>query len=380
MGLGPVLFGSRGFAAPEVERCYARAKELCDHLGDAPEVFAALWGQWGVLILQGNVQKSLEIGDQLLELARSSQDPALLLQARHALWPTHFYRGELSAAMEDFGQGLALYDVDRHRSLAFTFGGHDARACGLAFETAALWMLGYPRQAVECGRQALDFARALAHPHSQANAHAWVSLGFRFLGDFELARAEAQAGLAVSSEYGFPQWGALCVIVLGSTMAASGDVAAGLGEMRRGLEAWQATGAGIMIPVFLAFIAEAEVARGDVAAALRIIDDGFRRIDVYGERLYEAELHRLRGEAFLTDATSDPTRAESCFLRAIDVAREQLARSLELRATASLARLWHRRGRAQDARRLLAEAARWFTDGLETRDLRDAHHLLQQLA
>jgi predicted ATPase len=380
VGLGPVLFGTRGFAAPEVERCYARAKELCDQLGDTPEAFAALWGQWGILILQGDVRTALEIGEQLLALARSSSDSAPMLQARHALWPTHFYRGELVAAMEDFTEGLALYDVDRHRSLAFTFGGHDARVCGLAFQSPVLWLLGYPQQALECGRRALDVARSLAHPHSVANAHSWVSLAFRILGDFELARAEAEAGQAVSAEYGFPQWSAVATIIRGSTLAAVGHVEGGLTEMRSGLAAWQATGAGAMIPTFLAFIAEAEVARGDIAAALRIIDDALKRIDVYGERIFEAELHRLRGEAFLAGRTPDPVRAETCFLRAIDIAREQLARSFELRAVTSLARLWQRGGRAHDARRVLAATAGWFTEGHETRDYRGAHQLLEELA
>ena len=161
---------------------------------------------------------------------------------------------------------------------------------------------------------------------------------------------------------------------------ASGSVDGGLTEMRRGLAGWQATGAGIMIPVFLAFIAEAEVARGDVAPALGLIDDASRRIETYGERFYEAELHRLRGEALLANAAPDSTRAESYFLRAIEVARQQQARSFELRTTASLARLWRQRGRGQDAHRLLTEAAQWFSDGLETSDVRDARHLLQELS
>lgn len=303
-----------------------------------------------------------------------------MLQARHALWPTHLYRGELSAAIEDISEGLSLYDVDRHHSLAFTFGGHDARACGLSFKTMALWTLGYPRQALECGRQALDFVKNLGHPHSQANTHAWVSLAFRSLGDIALAREVAEAGLAVSTEYGFPQWGALCTVIRGSTLAASGSIDAGLGEMHRGLSGWQATGAGIMMPAFLGFIAEVEIARGDVAAALGLIDDAFRRAEIYGERFYEPELYRIYGEALLAGAAPDWTRVESCFLRAIDVARRQEARSLELRATASLARLWRQRGRLADARRLLDEAARWFSEDLETNDLRDARHLLQELS
>ena len=135
-----------------------------------------------------------------------------------------------------------------------------------------------------------------------------------------------------------------------------------------------------MIPAFLAFIAEAEIARGDVTAALASIDDALRRIERYGERFYEAELHRVHGEALIVKRESDSTRAESCFARAIDVARRQQARSLELRAAASLARLWRQRGRREDARRVLDEAARWFTENVETADVRAARDLLHELS
>jgi len=379
MGLGPVLYGSRGFAAPEVERCYARARELCDRLGDASEVFAALWGQWGILYVQGKVDHALDVGEQLLDRARTSRDNALLLEARHALWPTHMYRGELAAAIEDLDEGLALYDSDRHHSLAFSFGGHDARVCGLAFKTTALWALGHPRQALDCGRQALDVARELGHPHTQANAQGLVSLGFRLLGDLESARAEAEAGVAVSAEYGFPMWVALAALVRGSTVAAAGELDRGLEEMRRSLAAWQATGSGFALPMFLALIAEAELARGDVGAALQTLDAALHRVALHGERLYEAELHRLRGEVLLAGAARDTTEAEACFLRSLDISRVQRAKALELRAAASLARLWQRGDRAADARRVLADAAAWFTEGVETSDLRAAQQLLQQL-
>src|SRR5262249_58025466 len=120
---------------------------------------------------------------------RPSLDTTLHLQAHHALWPTHMYRGELQAAAQDVTEGLALYDLDRHRSLAFTFGGHDVRVCGLAFNTFTLGLLGRFREALACGRRSLEAGRALAHPHSQANGHAWVSLAYVVLGDIEQARA-----------------------------------------------------------------------------------------------------------------------------------------------------------------------------------------------
>jgi len=147
--------------------------------------------------------------------------------------------------------------------------------------------------------------------------------------------------------------------------------------MHRGIAEWQATRSGFSIPLFLAFIAEAELARGDVTTALRMIDDALGRIAADGERLYEAELHRLRGETLLARGEADTTGAEASFLRAIDVARDQRARSFELRAAVSLVRLWQRGGRAGDGRRLLADVVAMFTEGFETRDLCEANRLLE---
>src|SRR5262249_50759507 len=135
--LGPVLFGSRGFAAPETERTYARAQALCAELGDTPETFPALWGQWGFFVLQGNLDKSLEFGQLMLERAQRSGETAQRLQAHHALWPTYYYLGQGVTAVEHTEAGFALYDPVQHPSLAFTYGGHDARVCGLAFDASA---------------------------------------------------------------------------------------------------------------------------------------------------------------------------------------------------------------------------------------------------
>ena len=377
--LGPVLFGSRGFAAPETERVYARALALCAELGDTPETFPALWGQWGFLVIQGNVQKSLEIGEQLLARAHRSGDPVHLLQAHHALWPTHFFRGEVVASLESMEAGLALYDPIRHPSLASMFGGHDARICGLSFASMSRFVRGYPRQAAESARQVIELAEQLGHPHSLANGYSWVALALGLLGHFELALTTAEASQRVAAEYGFPQWGALGMMAHGSTLAALGQVEEGLIEMRRGLADWGATHARGLLPTFLALIAEAELRRGDVDAALRAVDEALAGGVARGERLSEAELYRLKGEALLARPALDAREAEACFQRALTIARAQEAKGWELRAALSLARLWRSRGRGQDARRLVAETTAWFTEGHDTTDLRAASELVGQL-
>ncbi len=379
MALGPVLFGSRGFAAPETEQVYRRAEEICALLGDTPEVFPALWGRWGFFSAQGDVIRAFEIGEQLLAHARRAGDPALLLEARHARWPTRFCSGEFVAVLEDFAEASALYDPDRHPALAFAYGGHDAGVCGLAFESLTRWVLGSPQLALERGRQALELARRLNHPHSTVIADVFVALLNRLHGDLDGARARAEAARALAAEYGSPQWGGLATVVLGSTRAALGEIAAGLGEMRQGLAEWRATRAELFLPMTLGLIAEAELAHGEVEAARSLIHDALARVEVYGERFYEAELHRLRGELRLANKAPDPRGAEQSFERAIQVARQQQARSWELRAASSLARLWQSQGRRERAGRLLAEATAGFTEELETPDLRDAHALLAEL-
>jgi predicted ATPase len=339
MALGPVLFGSRGFAAAETARVYARAQELCAELGDTPEVFPALWGQWGFFQLQGDMTRALEIGEQLLAMARRSGDPALLLEAQHALWPTRLNRGEVAAALESIEEGLAVYDPRLHRSLAFAYGGHDAGVCGFAFQGLTLWVLGHPQRALERAHRALELAEELAHPHTTANAQAWVSLMLRYCGDLEAARAQAEASQALSAEYGFPQWGAMATIVHGSTLAALGRVDEGLAEMRRGLAGFRATGAEAFLPIFLALIAEAELAAGHIDAGLLTVDEALARVRTHGERIFEAELNRLHGELLLASSVADPGAAEACFRHALEVARGQEAKAWELRAAASLARL-----------------------------------------
>jgi len=275
MPLGSVLFGSRGFAAPETERVYTRAQELCEQLGDIPEVFPALWGQWGFLNLQGNMRKALAISDRLLAHARRSGDAGLLVEAHHARWPTHMSSGLLLEALEACQQGIALYDQEQHRSLAFLYGGHDARSCGLTFEAVIRWVLGYPQQAIERLERALALVRELAHPHSEANAQTHGGLVRLFRGDLEAARSAAEACQALDAEFGFPQWGGMARLIRGSALVGLDEVETGLAEMHRGLRDWQATGAGAHLPTFLAFIAEAQLRQDDVEGGLRSVDEGW---------------------------------------------------------------------------------------------------------
>ena len=379
MPLGSVLFGSRGFAAPETGRVYARAAELCAELGDTPEVFPALWGQWGFFNVGGDLPRAIEIADHLLDMARRSGEPALLLEAHHAQWPTRVFRGELTRAVEALEEGLPLYDSERHRSLAFLYGGHDAGACGLAFQALARWLLGYPAQAVASGRRALDLARELNHPHSLAVAQVYVGMSLRLRGDLGEARTLAEACQGLSSEHGFPQWGALAAVIRGSALAGSRR-----NRRRARRDAPRARPVAGHPRAPHAPDAPDLHRRGGAGAGRRAGRPARGGGGAGSGR--RARRARLRGgappSAGRVDARAGHSRGRRRrgLLPSSRRGRPRAAREVvELRAAQSLGRLWQRQGQRDDARQLVEGTATWFTEGLDTGDLRAAAALLTQL-
>src|SRR5439155_19982865 len=166
--LGPALMVIKGFAAPEVERAYARARALCQHVRESPRLFLVLWGLWLFYFVRGELQTTRELGEQLLTLAQHAGDPALLLQAHHALGPSMLSLGELAAAHGHLEHGIALYDPQHHRSHALLYGGHDPGVCCQYFMALVLWLRGYPDQALQRSHTALTLVHNLAHTHSLA--------------------------------------------------------------------------------------------------------------------------------------------------------------------------------------------------------------------
>lgn len=380
IALGPVLSGSRGFAAPETVRAYERARQLCRQLGGTPRVIPALWGLWGYFATQGNLRRAREIGEELLERARQTGDPGLLLQAHHALWPVNGSMGDLMASRAHIEAGHALYDPDKHPALAFVYGGHDARVCAHAWDALNLWKLGYLRRALEASEAGLRWATKLSQPHSTAVALVYGSLLRRLRREEEAAREVADACIALSGEHGFPQWLGMARIYGGSALAALGRVEEGLAEIREGLGAYLATGAGAERPTFFTLLAEVHWRRGAWQDGLAAISEALDIIADNGECAYEAELHRIRGELLLGRSPREQGEAEASFHRAREIARSQSARAWELRAATSLARLWQRQGKHEGALSLLSEVYAWFTEGFDTADLKEAKVLLDDLS
>ena len=380
LALGPTLQATRGYATPEVEQNYARARQLADEVGAPVQQFQARWGMWLVASHRANADTALELGRELLALAERLADPALLLEGHHALWPVLVWRGEADAARHHLDRGMALYDKARHRSHAFVYGGHDPGVCCRKVASWAFWILGYPARGLEESVASLELARELAHPTSIVVALVWACVFRDLRREFPAVREHARALIALSTEHDASQWLAAGTIIDGAARAELGEGAAAIAQIRRGLAAYGSTGAQLFLPYFLSLLARACSKSGQPHEGLRVIGEALESARTTGERVWEAELARLEGELRLASDPDDVAEAMECFRRAIEIARRQAARSWELRAASSLARLLVAAGRRDEARRTLAGVYDWFTEGFDTTDLGEAKALLDDPA
>jgi predicted ATPase len=394
VALGPSLQATKGWAAPEVEHAYSRALELCQQVGETPQLFSALFGLQAFYTHRAKLQTARKLAEQGLALAQRVQDPALLLEACHMLGYNLLYLGELTLAREHSEQGIALYDP-QHHSLAFLYGGDDPGVCCLCHRALALWALGYPDQAFKNVHDALTLAQRLSHPLSLALALIFAAILQQFRRERQTAQEWTDAAMTLSTEQGFPYFLAWGIILQGWALTEQGQ-GEGITQIHQGLAAYRATGAESFRPYHLALLAEGYRAAGQADEGLAAVAEALTGADKNDERFYEAELYRLKGMLTLQklpvassqlSVTNPPSptptpqaEAEECFLRAIDIARKQQAKSLELRAATSLARLWRQQGKKDEARALLAPVYQWFTEGFDTADLQDAKALLDELA
>jgi predicted ATPase len=288
------------------------------------------------------------------------------------------FGGELRRALAHARQGLALYDLQRHRALAIRCGEDPGVMCHV-YGALALWLLGYPDQALTAVHAALALARELAHPFSLGRALQGLAYLHWFRREASAVRQQAEALAALATAQDFPLWGAAGNAWLGWAQAMQGHSEAGIRQLRAGMAAWDATGTQRPSPVYLAWLAEAHGCAGQADEGLRLLTEALATVDSTGEHWWEAELYRLKGELLLRQAVPDMPQAEACWHQALTVARHQQARSWELRAAMSLAQLWQQQGKAVEARQLLAEVYGWFTEGFDTADVRAARTLLDRL-
>jgi class 3 adenylate cyclase/predicted ATPase len=339
MTLAAVLVATKGHEAPEVEWRYTRARELCEQVGEPLQLFRVLWGLWAVYAQRGESQ-TRALGEQLLSLAQRLHAPDLLLEAHHALWATAFFGGEPAAARPHWEQGLRLYEPQRHRAHAALYSGHDPGVCCRQVAGPSLWLLGYPDQAVASSQAALALAQQLAHPLSLTFALYWAAVLHHLRREAPLTQARTEAAMTIATEQEFPLLLAQARPLQGWSLALRGHREEGRAQIQQGLAAYRAIGAIAERPYYLALFAEVSTQMGQTAEALEALAEALATLTKSRSLWWEAELYRLRGELLLQHAVAQPGEAEACFHQALVVARRQEAKSLELRVTMSLSRLW----------------------------------------
>jgi predicted ATPase/class 3 adenylate cyclase/ribosomal protein L40E len=372
---------TKGYAAPELEEVYSRARELYQQVGESPQLFPMLVHLWTFYSVKAEYNTARELGAQLMNLAQSAQDPALLIQAHAIRGNTLCFLGELVLARGHLEQAIALYDPQQHQSQAFVYG-TDPGVHSLSYATLALWLLGYPEQARKKSLDALALAQKFSHPYSEAFALVHVLYVHRFSREVKATQARAQELFALSAEHGFPITLAVGAAHQGWALAEQGRGEEGILQIRQGIDTWRATGSTLFYqPFLLAMLSEAYAKARLPEEGLSALAEALTIVNKTGERFWEAELYRLKGElTFQSQLRSSQFKvqdeAEECFHRAVDIAARQSAKSLELRAVMSLSRLWQHQGKKAQARQILAEIYEWFTEGFDTADLKEARALL----
>jgi predicted ATPase/DNA-binding winged helix-turn-helix (wHTH) protein len=376
--LGSALTATQGYAAPEVAGTYARAWELCAQVGETPQLLPVLLGVGRFYVVRGEFPTARAVGTQLLRTAEATRDAAMLLAAHNALGIVSFYSGDFETALEHLERGIALHGSDDDtRSAAYRLVPPGVTCAIHAAWT--LWMLGYPDRAAVRTREALTLARSLEHPfgvsyacHLAAGLHQWRR-------EYQAVQELEAEALAQDTEHGFALLLTTGVIQRGRLLAERGETEAGLAQLREGLARHREVGAAVLVPAALGLMAEVHQKLGQPAKGLSAITEALSVAQPSGRHYWEAELHRLRGVLTLQEDERATGPAEASFRQAIEIARRQGAKSLELRAAVSLGRLWAGNDNVKDAYALLSGVYASFTEGFDTADVSEAKSLLDEL-
>jgi predicted ATPase len=378
IALGPALIATKGMAAPEVEQTYTRARALCAHVGDTPQLFPVLRGLCWCYVNRGALLTAQELGEQLFRLAQRATVSTHLLEAHDALGTTLFFLGEYAAAQPHLEQGIALTDPTAQRALALRHDVAPGVRC-LAYAALTLWCLGYPAQALRRSQEALALAQELVHLQSLALAQHVVAFFHYHRRDAPAVQAQAEALLTLATAQGFPLWVGFGICWRNWALAVQGQGEAGLAQMHQGLAAILATGQTLSRSLCLVLLAEATGHTGQIEEGVRLLAEALTAFEASGRSNLLAEAYRLKGEFLLRQALPDAAQAEVCFQQALTIARRQQAKSWELRAATSLSRLWQQQGKRAEAYDLLAPIYGWFTEGFDTADLQEVKALLEDL-
>jgi class 3 adenylate cyclase/predicted ATPase len=381
LSLQLTLGGASGFVTgpQSVEHVYARACELARQVGSNRELFPALSGLAHSEMVLGHMHEARALSEEFLELARRQDDPLILAVGHSMIAYAAWWQGNFIDVRDHTCESLTLYNPREHGAGAVPYDQDHAIVSG--YLTALNnWMLGYPTQAVEVMEKTLAHARELNNPNSIGITLLFFAQLSQLRREADPATTRAEEALALSAEHGLPALELWCLLPRGWAAAYRGDVRAGIADIRESMDRRRSIGMGAVWPWFFALLAEAYAALGQVDDGLSSLEEALGWVERNDERLYEAEVHRLKGELLLTRGPLDAPQAEACFQQALTVSRKQHARSWELRAAMSMARLWRGQGRLAEARDLLAPVYSCFTEGFDTADLQEAKALLAELS
>jgi predicted ATPase len=402
--LGVALIRVKGVTAAEVEHTYARAYALCQQDGSPQQLLAALEGLYMFHLVRGDVRKARELAEQQLQLTQRVENLTALINAHGRLGESLIYHGEVTAAHAHLEQAWVLYQAQEHNTNVRL--SWENPGLGLLARIAwTSWLLGYPDQAQQRLQECLALAERQARPFRLAFALSVTGSFHAARQEWQRVRERAEEVMRLSTEQGFPYFLAYGTAMRGWALAEQGQVKEGIAQMQQGLASFQATGAELGWLDHLPWLARAYGKVGRVEEGLAVLTEALTVVDNTGARAYEAELYRLRGELLLmqegyrlqavghrenteeegprlqAEGRREKTEeAEECFLKAIEIACKQQAKSLELRATVSLARLWQQQGKPHEARTILSAIYNWFTEGFDTKDLQEAQALLEELS
>jgi len=377
--LGRLLLAAKGLAAPEVGDVYSRALALCQQVGETPKLFPVLWGLIQFHCAQGQLHTAGELSQQLLHLAQRQPNTVLPLESQLALGSVALYRGDLVTAQAHLEQGRRLYDPAMPFTRAFRHG-HDPMVMTLAIMALALWGAGHADQARQRSQEALTLAQQGGHVPSLLLAELFVACLSHCRRDVAATQAAASALMALATQQDFALRLAQGRLFQGWVLAMQGDAATGVTHILQGLVVQHSVGPKLLYPYFLSLLAEAYSQAGQPATGLTVLTEALTLEATTEERWWEAELYRLQGALLLQLLSPDVSRAEASLHQALDVARRQGAKALELRTALSLSRLWQQHGKRSEAHALLASVYGWFTEGFDTADLQEARTLLDALA
>jgi predicted ATPase/class 3 adenylate cyclase len=376
--LGLAAMMSRGYAVPEVERAYARARELCKTLPDIHAVFPILCGLWEFYIVRADLETAYRLAGELQTIATQANEAPLRLEAQRALGTTRFWQGAFSEALAHFDAQTGILSTDASKPGNLTAYCQDTRVAALANAGCVLWLLGYPDQALERAHRALALAKRLAHPFSQAYALHFLGTVLQLRGDRRTTRRHADAGIALCETYGFPFWTATSRMLRAWVDTTNATAANTCIQYQAALDAYEACGNRLAHSYFLALLAELYQRAGKLDKARHTIDKALQGSAATGEGFFTSELWRIKGELLMATTDPDHASAETLFTQALEYARARSAHSLALRAATSLARLWKTQGKdkADKANILLNEQLAHITEGLDTADITIAQDLL----